>query len=232
MDYDEFMSRVNHNYFLASQVLAGSLSALGAVGRAATWQTSIGAVISSHVIQDSFHDIISGLFTGQLANLDRTGHDCVDMEPDGTVAFHEHKTCDVDRTKIWKNQNGSLYHGSAVAGKKPSGLTSQISAAYSLGNEAHRNTKRRTTTLMIFDVHGPGNREAPVAAWQISGDWLMENRLTKSGHATVKVGSFINHGWEVSSNPLAALMGWSAWCESLKNDALIPTITTRAGFVA
>lgn len=231
MDYPEFSDRVTHNYRLAARVLDGSMTAMEAVLRSATWQTGIGEEISSHVKQDSFHDIISGMFTGQLANLGKTGHDCVDMEPDGTIAFHEHKTCDVDRTKIWRNQNGALYHGSAVPGKCPSGLTSQISAAYALGNDAHRNTKRMTTTLTLFDVKGPGNREAPVAAWQISGDWLLENRLTKSGRITVTVGSFINHGREISNNTLAPLMGWKAWCDQLRSDPSVPVRQMKAGMV-
>lgn len=231
MDYTEFMNRVNYNYTQATLVIAGRLSAMAAVELAATWQTGVGETISSHIKQDSFHDIIGGMFSGQLANLGKTGHDCVDMEPDGTIAYREHKTCDVDRTKIWKNQNGSLFHGSATPGKIPSGLTSQIQASYSLGNDAHRNTKRLTTTLTLFDVKGTGNREAPFASWQISGDWLLENRLTKSGYAVVTVGSFINHGTETSHNPRAPLLGWQAWCDQLRTDPNVPVRLTKAGKV-
>jgi hypothetical protein len=129
INYREFMRRVNHNYGLARRVLAGTLSAMAAVEQAATWQTGIGQRISSHIRQDSYHDIICGMFTGQLANLSKAGHDCVDMEPCGEIGFHEHKTCDVDRTKIWRNQRGTLHHGAATPGKIPSGLTSQIRAS-------------------------------------------------------------------------------------------------------
>lgn len=231
LDYPEFMRRVNHNYRLARQVLAGNMTALEAVHRALTWQTSRPGEVSSHIVVDSFHDIVCGLFTGQLANLARSGHDAYDMDPDGEVVLLEHKTCDVDRSKIWRNQNGALCHGAAVPGRIPSGLTSQIRAAYQLGDAAHRDTKRIRTNLLLFDVCGPGNREAPFAAWSISGDWLVENRLKRDGHAVVTVGTFRQHGEEISANPRAPLLGWDAWVDGLRNDPTLPVVLMRAGRV-
>lgn len=231
MNYREYMRRVNHNYGLARQVLAGSISAIEAVWLAATWQTGIGEKISSHIRQESFHDIICGLFTGQLANLGKSGHDTVDMEPDGTIGLQEQKSCDVNRDRIWRNQNGVLYHGAAVPGKKPSGLTSQIRASYSLGDASHRATKKMHTTLMVFDVNSTTNREAPIAAWQLDGEWLAKNRLNKAGKVTVTVGSFIKHGREISANPRAPLMGWKAWCDQLRSDPSVPVHRMLASHV-
>jgi hypothetical protein len=231
MDYQEFMRRINHNYSLANRVLAGTITAMAAVMAAATWQRGINEPISSHLLQANFHDIITSMFQGHLANLDQTGPDAYDMDEDGTIGFFEHKSCDVNRNKIWRNQNGALFHGAAVEGKIPSGLTSQIQAAYKLGNLAHRNTKRLRTILTLFDVHSETNCEAPVAAWELDGDWLVENRLTKSGSVTVTVGSFINHGREISFNPRAPLMGWDAWINELKTSDKIPVYRMHASRV-
>ena len=231
MQYPEFMKRINHNYPLINRVRAGTMTAMAAVAEAATWQRGVNEPISSHLLEANFHDIITSMFQGHLANMEQTGHDAYDMDEDGTIGFFEHKSCDVNRNKIWRNQNGALFHGSATVGKIPSGLTSQIQASYQLGNVAHRDTKRLRTILTVFDVRSEINCEAPIAAWELNGDWLVDNRLTKSGSATVTVGSFIKYGREISNNPRAPLMGWDAWINELKISDKVPVFRTHASRV-
>lgn len=150
IDTTEFTRRVNHNTQLLKDALANNECLSTILSKVYTFDKEPDTVHFS-LLMPKWADIIPAAFLGHLAIIDeKTGADGYRLcETTGEYIEAEYKITTFYSSKLNIGISGGMSIGNGV---KPTGISSYLSASYTIHSDSNLHTKNRETYLCITDA--------------------------------------------------------------------------------
>lgn len=196
LDTIEYTRRVNHNTQVLKDALANNESLSTILTKVYTFDKEPDSVHFS-LLMPKWADIIPAAFLGHLAIIDeKTGADGFRLcETTGEYIETEYKITTFYSNKLNVGTNGGMSIGNGV---KPTGISSYLSAAYTIHSDSNLNTKNRETYLCITDANCATHDF--IDFYKLSGDNALnalKNSDKKKRH--ICFGKFQEYGEQVTA---------------------------------
>lgn len=203
LDTTEYSRRVNYNTQVLKDALDNNESLATILTKVYTFDTEPGSVHFS-LLFPKWADIIPAAFLGHLAIIEeKTGADGLRLcEETGDYVETEYKIATFHSSKLKVGINGGMSIGN---GPKPTGISSYISATYTIHSDNNLTTKNRETYLCITDANCETHDF--IDFFKISGDAALDAlKCSDKKKRQISFGKFKNHGQKV--NTVVPVMTW------------------------
>lgn len=194
ISHDEYIKRTSYNKKLLENIIKKGDKIERLLTEAYTYDSEPGEIHWS-LLHPKWADIIPSVFLGQLAIVqNNNGADGISYcKTSNTFIETEYKICTVRSSKIEIGPKGGLNIPSSNRAITPTGITSAISAAYSIHSDHNLDTKNRETYFCLTDVDNKKNHFVDI--WKMSGDVALSalKESTKK-QRSISLAKFINYG--------------------------------------
>ena len=191
LPYDEYIRRVAHNAMIMIEASHAGDPLIRVLDKIYAYDAEPGAM---HIIElcRKIDDIYPALILGHLPVFATSGADGWRANDDHTFTHVEYKLCVFNPKNVSRGPRGGLmmnHNGDS----KPTGITSAISASYTLHTEEIIYSKARDTYFVLVDRTSNGCKI--IDAFMLSSEKIVPLLLKANGKVrTISLGKFINEG--------------------------------------